>query len=117
MENKDQVQIKPVNPEDYQIIANIYNEHISSGIATMDETLKTATDVADWIKKFNARERLYTLIKGSAKHLRFKSLVAAIVFHTYRVKADASAARKLISEEPGSACDVSIHIYFKLLGS
>ena len=46
---------------DYPAIAAIYNEYIALGNATMDETLKTGGDIADWVKKFNDRERLYVL--------------------------------------------------------
>lgn len=48
-------------PEDYQAIAEIYNEYISTGQATMDATLKTKEDIAQWVTKFNDRECLYTL--------------------------------------------------------
>jgi len=47
----------------YKAIANIYNEYIQSGGATMDEVLKTATDIAAWVDKFNDRERLFVLKK------------------------------------------------------
>ncbi len=46
---------------DYQSIAEIYNEFISLGTATMDETLKTGEDIAGWVKKFHAREKLYVI--------------------------------------------------------
>lgn len=44
---------------DYQKIADIYNEYITLGTSNMEETLKTATDIADWTKKFHNREKLY----------------------------------------------------------
>ncbi len=59
MEKK--VAIKEATANDYQIVAEIYNEHIRSGTATMDEAIKTADDVAKWIHKFNAREKLFVL--------------------------------------------------------
>lgn len=48
---------------DYQSIAEIYNEYIRSGTATMDEELKTSEHIAAWVNKFNDRERLYVLRK------------------------------------------------------
>jgi L-amino acid N-acyltransferase YncA len=45
----------------HQGIATIYNEHISLGQATMDETLKQAQDIATWVNNFNPRERLFVL--------------------------------------------------------
>ncbi|MEM6684831.1 MAG: N-acetyltransferase family protein [Bacteroidota bacterium] len=44
---------------DYQSIADIYNEYITLGTSNMEETLKTAADIAGWTKKFHAREKLY----------------------------------------------------------
>ncbi len=48
----------------YESVAAIYNEAILKGTATMEESLKTAEDIAGWIKKFNHRERLYVMIRS-----------------------------------------------------
>ncbi len=50
-------------PKDYATIAAIYNEYIELGNATMEEELKSAEDIAGWVKKFNDRERLYAVKK------------------------------------------------------
>jgi len=50
--------------EDYVAIANIYNEYIKGGGVTMDEVVKTASDIASWVTNFNDRERLFALKKG-----------------------------------------------------
>lgn len=47
--------------DDYAAIANIYNEYIKGGGATMDEVLKTESDIANWVTNFNDRERLFVL--------------------------------------------------------
>ncbi len=60
---KDNLKIALANSTDYLTIANIYNEYIISGGATMDEVMKTETDIADWVEKFNDRERLFVLKK------------------------------------------------------
>ncbi|RMG62392.1 MAG: N-acetyltransferase family protein [Bacteroidetes bacterium] len=46
-------------PSHYAAIAEIYNQYILRGNATMDETLKTAADIGGWVEKFHAREALY----------------------------------------------------------
>lgn len=53
--------IQKASAENYQAIAEIYNEYIRAGNATMDTSLKSADDIADWVKKFNEREALYAL--------------------------------------------------------
>jgi len=58
---KKKVEIKEVTIEDYQSVADIYNESIRSVTATMDGTLKTKEIIAEWVKKFNDRERLFVL--------------------------------------------------------
>jgi len=55
------IKIVEASSADYQSIAEIYNEFIVLGTATMDETLKTADDIAGWVKKFHNREKLYVL--------------------------------------------------------
>ena len=45
-----------------QVIADIYNEYIKLGNATMEETLHTADDIRGWINKFDHREKLYVLL-------------------------------------------------------
>ncbi len=49
------------NPADFQSIARIYNEYIEMGNATMEEMLHSKEDIANWVNKFNERERLYTV--------------------------------------------------------
>lgn len=51
--------IREINTTDYQIVANIYNEYIKLGTASMEETLKTTKDVAGWIQNFHDREKLF----------------------------------------------------------
>ncbi len=50
-------------PTEYQAVADIYNEYIAKGGSTMDQALKTADDIAAWVKKMNDREGLYLLQK------------------------------------------------------
>ena len=54
-------QIEPAQPADFDAIAEIYNEYIRLGNATMEESLKTGADILGWVEKFNDRERLYVL--------------------------------------------------------
>lgn len=46
---------------DYAAVAEIYNVYIAQGTSTMDETPKTAADIAGWVAKFHDRERLFVL--------------------------------------------------------
>ncbi|MCW5519852.1 N-acetyltransferase [Aureitalea sp. L0-47] len=55
--------IEPCTIRDYQVVAEIYNEYISDGNATMEENYKSAADIAKWVADFNDRERLYSLKK------------------------------------------------------
>ena len=59
----DNLKISLVKEGDYKVIANIYNEYIQGGGATMDEVLKTPKDIAEWVNHFNDRERLFVLQK------------------------------------------------------
>ncbi len=43
----------------YQKIADIYNESILYGMATMEEREHSEQDIKDWVSNFNDRERLY----------------------------------------------------------
>ena len=54
-------QIYPAVEEDYTAIAEIYNEYIRLGNATMEERLHLAEDIQHWVEKFNDRERLFVL--------------------------------------------------------
>lgn len=58
--------IREVRPEEYHSVADIYNQHIRQGNATMDETLKTASDIASWIQAFHSREKLLVLTENDA---------------------------------------------------
>lgn len=51
-------------PAEYKAVADIYNEYIRKGGSTMDQVLKSAADIAGWVKKMNDREGLYILKKG-----------------------------------------------------
>lgn len=62
---KKNLKIVVATPADYLAIANIYNEYIINGGATMDEVIKTDKDIAGWVEKFNDRERLFVLKKHS----------------------------------------------------
>lgn len=53
------LEIVAAQTEDYQSIAEVYNEFIEAGTATMEESLKSANDIAAWTAKFNDRERLF----------------------------------------------------------
>jgi len=63
MPANEDIEIEEVRPEYFQRIAEIYNEYIRLGNATMEETLKTSEDIAGWVNKFNDREKLYILTK------------------------------------------------------
>ena len=60
MEN---IEIKIAQRNDFQQIAAIYNEYISLGTATMQETLHDAEMIQSWVDNFNEREKLYVLKK------------------------------------------------------
>lgn len=49
------------SPNDYARIADIYNEHIDTNIATMEEQYYTAKDIESWVALFNDREQLYVV--------------------------------------------------------
>lgn len=53
--------IAQAQPEDYGTIAEIYNQAIQQGNASMEETEKTAESIAGWVAGFHNRERLYVL--------------------------------------------------------
>ncbi|MFK7809010.1 MAG: N-acetyltransferase family protein [Saprospiraceae bacterium] len=56
------MQINRATPSDFSRIAEIYNEYIRLGNATMEEKIHSAEDIATWRKKFNQRERLYVIV-------------------------------------------------------
>ncbi len=58
---KEEIKIQEAILTDFQIVADIYNEYIRLGNATMEETLKTAQDIAGWVENFHDREKLYVL--------------------------------------------------------
>lgn len=62
---KNNLKIEVANSEDYPAVANIYNEYIINGGATMDEAIKTEKDIASWVEKFKERERLFVLKKAA----------------------------------------------------
>ncbi len=58
------IEIREAITTEYQLIADIYNEYITLGSSNMEETHKTATDIAGWIAKFNNREKLYVFTQN-----------------------------------------------------
>ncbi|MEM9820721.1 MAG: N-acetyltransferase family protein [Bacteroidota bacterium] len=64
MPTVETTQIEEARPEHFGSIAEIYNEYIRLGNATMEEILKVEADIASWVKKFNDREKLYVLSKS-----------------------------------------------------
>jgi len=58
---KQKVKITEAIQTDFQSIATIYNEFIKLNSATMDETIKSADDIAGWVDNFHDREKLYVL--------------------------------------------------------
>ncbi|MEL6439549.1 MAG: N-acetyltransferase family protein [Cyanobacteria bacterium J06621_8] len=52
------IKIRQYRPQDYQAIADIYNEAVLQGGITMDCELYSAQQIADWVKKFNDRETI-----------------------------------------------------------
>lgn len=62
--NKNPLQIVVATEEHYAPIADIYNEYVRGGGATMDEVLKTSNDIFEWVTNFNDRERLFVLEKN-----------------------------------------------------
>jgi len=65
MENhtKSDAQIFLSTSDDYERIAQIYNEYIRLGNATMQDTLYSGEGIKKWVDSFNDRERLYVLKK------------------------------------------------------
>ena len=58
---KHNLQIEISTPGDFETIANIYNEYIQLGNATMEESLYSAEKIQEWVDHFNERERLYVI--------------------------------------------------------
>ena len=58
---KSNSQIEVCSPDDFEIIASIYNEYIRRGNATMEESLYSAQKIKAWVGHFNERERLYVI--------------------------------------------------------
>jgi L-amino acid N-acyltransferase YncA len=55
------VEIQEASSTDFHLIAEIYNEFIRAGSATMAETFNTAESIASWVETFHDREKLYVL--------------------------------------------------------
>lgn len=62
IQNKN-TKIEIAKSDDYQTIAEIYNEYILLGNATMQDSLYDAEKIKSWVDNFNDRERLYVLKK------------------------------------------------------
>lgn len=58
------ISIDACAPIHYQRIAEIYNEYIALGNATMERRVHAAVDIEKWVAKFNDRERLYVMKRG-----------------------------------------------------
>ncbi len=58
------VKIEECQQSQTQAVADIYNEYIKLGNATMEEKLYSADDISNWLQNFNAREKLYVLLRG-----------------------------------------------------
>jgi L-amino acid N-acyltransferase YncA len=58
---KDNITIDLASEMDYERMAEIYNESIQKGAATMEESHYTAAKISAWVEKFEERERLYAL--------------------------------------------------------
>lgn len=58
------VKIEECTLSQVQAIADIYNEYIKLGNATMEEKLYSADDISNWLQNFNEREKLYVLLRG-----------------------------------------------------
>jgi L-amino acid N-acyltransferase YncA len=56
--------IEIAQSDDFHRIAEIYNEYILLGNATMQDSLYDAEKIKYWIDNFNDRERLYVLKDG-----------------------------------------------------
>lgn len=67
MKNRpENVNILEAKTSDFQVIADIYNEYILLGNATMQDSLYNAERIQSWVDDFNDRERLYVLKKGES---------------------------------------------------
>jgi len=64
IQNKN-IKIEIAQSDNYQRIADIYNEYILLGNATMQDSLYDGEKIKSWVDHFNDRERLYVLKKGN----------------------------------------------------
>lgn len=62
IQNKN-IKIEIAQSDNYQRIADIYNEYILLGNATMQDSLYDGEKIKSWVDHFNDRERLYVLKK------------------------------------------------------
>ena len=60
------IEIKKAKSADYQKIAEIYNEYILLGNATMQDSFYDGEKIKSWVDNFNDRERLYVLKNGES---------------------------------------------------
>jgi phosphinothricin acetyltransferase len=58
--------IEIAQSDDFQQIAEIYNEYILLGNATMQDTFYDVEKIKSWVDNFNNRERLYALKDGES---------------------------------------------------
>lgn len=66
-EPAEQLRIRDAAPGDAAVIAEIYNEAIDRGIATMDSERKSAAVVRGWIEGFGPRETILLLERIDAE--------------------------------------------------
>ncbi len=59
-----EIQIRQYQMSDAATIAEIYNESIHAGNATMDEDMKSAAQIREWMDNFDDRETILLLEKN-----------------------------------------------------
>ena len=62
----ENIKIDEAKASDFRLIADIYNEYIVLGNATMQDSLYDAKKIQSWVDDFNDRERLYVLKEAEA---------------------------------------------------
>lgn len=59
------IRIELCQPEHYQSVVDVYNEHIELGVSNMVEAVVDTAEIEKWVSKFNDREGLYVCINES----------------------------------------------------
>ena len=60
----DVLKFRECTLDDAWLIADIYNESIKAGNASMEDELKTPRYIEQWLHKFNDREQIVILENG-----------------------------------------------------